>query len=74
MKEKIPLHMNKFLKWSNYCADHTVFISSWLKTLDIYQRKIPSSIILNGANQEFFKVYKNHYWDGKESLKIVTHH
>ena len=51
--------MNKFLKWSNYCADHTVFISSWLKTLDIYQRKIPSSIILNGGNQEFFKVYKN---------------
>ena len=73
-ERKNTLHMNKFLKWSNYCADHTVFISSWLKTLDIYQRTIPSSIILNGGNQEFFKVYKNHYWDGKESLKIVTHH
>jgi len=45
-ERKNTFHMNKFLKWSNYCADHTVFISSWLKNLDIYQRETSNSIIL----------------------------
>ncbi len=67
-------HMNKFLKYSNYCADHTVFISAWLKNLDIYQKDIPSSVILNGADQKYFKVYKDESWNGKEPLRIVTHH
>ena len=31
-------YMNKFLRWSNYCADYTVFISKWLTSLDIYQK------------------------------------
>lgn len=73
-ERKNTFHMNNFLRWSNYCADHTVFISSWLKKLDIYQRSTPSSVILNGASTNFFKRYANNVWDQKNRLKIVTHH
>ena len=30
-ERKSTKYMNKLLKWSNYCADYTVFIASWLK-------------------------------------------
>ena len=73
-ERKNTFHMNKFLKWSNYCADHTVFISSWLKNLDIYQRETSNSIILNGADQKCFNSYGTNPWDGKRKLRIVTHH
>ena len=73
-ERKNTFHMNNFLRWSNYCADHTVFISSWLKKLNIYQRSTPSSVILNGASAKFFKRYSNNDWDQKSRLKIVTHH
>ena len=73
-ERKNTFHMNKFLKWSNYCADHTVFISSWLMQLDIYQRNIPSSVILNGGNKKFFNNHGKKVWNGKDPLKIVTHH
>ena len=46
--------MNKFLKWSNYCADYTVFISSWLKELDVYQKNKESKVILNGGDKQIF--------------------
>ena len=66
--------MNKLLKWSNYCADYTVFIASWLSNLDVYQKNTPSKVILNGGDKEIFKNYSNNTWDGKSPLKIVTHH
>ena len=68
--------MNKFLKWSNYCADYTVFISSWLRTLDIYQKDTNSCIIMNGADEAIFNTSKNKniIWDKKSPLKLVTHH
>ena len=67
-------YMNKFLKWSNYCADYTVFISTWLKQLDIYQKNMQSKVILNGGDPEIFNDNKFHGWDGKSPLKIITHH
>lgn len=67
-------HMNMLLRWSNYCADHTVLIASWLKDLNIYNKRIPNSVILNGADSSIFKCTENSHWDGKEPLKIVTHH
>ena len=73
-QRKNTRHMNKFLKWSNFCADHTVFISNWLKSLNLYQLNKPSSIILNGADNNIFNDSRNLIWDGKEPLKIVTHH
>ena len=73
-ERKNTKYMNKFLKWSNYCADYTVFISSWLKELDIYQKNKESMVILNGGDPEIFNNDKFHSWDGISPLKIITHH
>ena len=67
-------HMNKFLRWSNYCADHTVFISNWLKSLNLSEKNKPFSVILNGADKKIFNDIKNKKWAIGEPLKIVTHH
>ena len=64
----------QLLKWSNYCADYTVFIASWLRNLDVWQTYKPSKIILNGADNQIFRNYNNNSWDGLTPLKIVTHH
>ena len=73
-ERKRTFHVNRLLRWSNYCADHTVFIASWLKELNIYDKRIPNSVILNGADATIFKDHGNSYWDNKKPLKIVTHH
>lgn len=73
-ERKKTWHMNKLLKISNYCADHTVLIASWLKSLKIYQQNIPYSIILNGGDSNLFKSSLNKKWNKKNPLKIVTHH
>ena len=71
---KNTYHVNKLLKWSNYCADYTVFISNWLKELDIYEDRKDSKVILNGGDPKVFKDYGYPQWDGISPLKIVTHH
>jgi len=67
-------HINNFLKWSNYCADYTVFISNWLKSLNIYETGKDSEVILNGGDIKIFRDYGSPLWDGIAPLKIVTHH
>lgn len=67
-------NMNRMLRWANYCADHTVFIGSWLESLDLWQRTSSSSVILNGADPTIFRRDKNVRWDGRQTLKLVTHH
>ena len=73
-ERKNTFHMNKLLKWANYCADYTVFISSWLKNLDLYQRDKPSKVILNGADRKIFNSYYKKNWNGLTPIKVVTHH
>ena len=73
-ERKNTFHMNKLLKYANYCSDYTVFISSWLMDLDIYHKNIPSTIIFNGCDEKLFSKNTNLPWDKKEPLKIVTHH
>ena len=73
-ERKNTAHMNKLLKYANYCCDHTIFISKWLKTLNIYQKYIPSSVIYNGCDEEYFNKKNYFSWNKKEPLKIVTHH
>ncbi len=67
-------NMNRMLRWANYVADHTVFIASWLEHLDLWQRSSPRSIILNGADPGIFRQEYNVPWDGRQPLKLVTHH
>ena len=73
-ERKNTKYMNSFLKCANYCADYTVFISSWLRNLDLYQKDKPSKVILNGGDNEIFKNYSNNSWDGFSPIKIITHH
>ena len=66
--------MNRMLRQANYCADHTVFIASWLESLDVWRRETASSVILNGADERIFKRWAWTRWNGQEPLRLVTHH
>ncbi|MEG3618586.1 hypothetical protein V5T82_08985 [Magnetovibrio sp. PR-2] len=68
--------MNWRLQLLNYCADHTVFVGSWLKDLQVWreQDNHGSSVILNGADTDIFHPEGRAVWDGSEPLKLVTHH
>jgi len=68
--------MNFRLRLSNYCADHTVFVGSWLKKLPLtYRQDLNSqSVILNGADQSLFSSQGYTPWSGKGPIKLVTHH
>ena len=68
--------INQFYLNASNCADHVVFVSSWLK--DIYLKlgmpKDKTSVILAGANSEIFNSNNSSYWNKKEKIKLVTHH
>jgi hypothetical protein len=68
--------MNARLRLANYCADHTVFIASWLKDLHVWRRDLrrPSSVILNGADATVFHARGHQPWTGEGPLRLVTHH
>lgn len=66
--------MNRMLRQANYCADHTVFIASWLQDLNVWRGDTPASVILNGADGRVFNPACYKRWDGKEPLRLVTHH
>lgn len=68
--------VNQKLMRANLCADHTVFVSTWLKNL-LLKQGMPSrshSVILNGSDRTIFHAGGYHRWDGKERMKLVTHH
>ncbi len=69
--------VNAQLMTANFCADHTVFISHWLR--DLFLRhglkvKSSSSVILNGADHQIFHSNDHHYWEHSGKLRMVTHH
>jgi glycosyltransferase involved in cell wall biosynthesis len=66
--------MNLMLRHANYSADHTVFIASWLKELNVWGRYTPSSVILNGADERVFNRSTYTSWDGHGPMRLVTHH
>lgn len=67
-------HMNSPLRRANYCADHTVFIATWLRNLNVWRRTTPDSVILNGADAKIFNRSALHPREGHEPLRLVTHH
>lgn len=69
-------HMNALLARANYCADHTVFVGSWLRDLPTWRNvdRGICSVILNGADTSVFNARGHQDWDGRGPLKIVTHH
>ncbi len=69
-------YLNSYLLYANRVADHTIFVSKWLKNLfvnlGISEKK--STVILAGANSEIFNDSNFIPWDKKSKIKIVTHH
>ena len=54
-QRKNTFHINGLLKRANYCADHTVFVGSWLKSLDTWNHLgYNFSTIENGADNRIF--------------------
>ena len=68
--------VNQRLMRANAGADHTVFISSWLRDLFLsYGLKTPEyRVILNGANRAIFNAGGYERWNGAGKLRLVTHH
>jgi len=70
-------HINRLLGIVASCSDYVVYIAHWLRPLLIHWVK-PSrkcwTVILNGADTSIFNSKNKKLWDGKEKMKIVTHH
>jgi hypothetical protein len=68
--------VNRRLRSANLCADHTIFVSTWLKDLHLSQGfKCKSfSVILNGSDHTVFHSKGYRRWDKKGPMKLITHH
>ncbi len=66
--------MNLRLRLANYCADHTVFIATWLQDLRVWRRESESSVVLGGGDDNIFKRNSASVWDGQMPFRLVTHH
>lgn len=75
-ERKNTQNMNPLLFRANYCADHTVFVGSWLRTLPLWQNQpgARQSVIANGADAGIFNPRGWSPWSGHGPLKLVTHH
>ena len=73
-ERKHTRHMNRLLRQVNYLADHTIFIATWLKSLSVWMKESPFSVILNGADANIFHNKNYQPWNNNGPLKLVTHH
>ena len=73
-ERKDTTNVNNQLLKANQVADHTVYISKWLKNLFLNHgfNSSETSVILNGADKKIFSFSDNVWSEGK--IKIVTHH
>ena len=71
------LGINRAVLQANRLADHTVFISSFVKELfrkhgiDLTK---PHDVILNGADERTFEPRGRSEWQPRQRLRIATHH
>ena len=68
--------LNALLTLANRCADHTVFVATWLEKLfrDQGLAGTPTSVIRNGSDRRLFHPKGYLPWDGRGPMKLVTHH
>jgi len=68
--------LNKFYIKANKVADHTIFVSHWLKQIYINSgfTSMNYSVILAGADPNIFNMKNKKTLNKNEKLKIVTHH
>lgn len=69
-------NMNPLLRRANYCADHTVFVGSWLRDLPLWQNQpgARQSVITNGADSKVFNSRGWLPWSRRGPIRLVTHH
>ncbi len=61
----------------NSAADHTVFVSEWLRDYYVerwFDRSRPHSVVHNGADPAVFHPIGGERWRAGETLRLVTHH
>ena len=76
-ERKGTVEMNRMLQETNAVADHTVFISEWLRDHHAalwFDRARPHSCILNGADPAVFHPIGSRPWRAGEPFRFVTHH
>lgn len=68
--------VNELLMRANACADHTVFISGWLRDVFLGQglKTKEYSVVLNGANRDVFNARGYKRWTSTGKMWLVTHH
>ena len=69
--------MDALLAAANRAADHTVFVSAWLRDYHAarwFDAARPHSVIHNGANPAEFHPVGSAVWRSGTPLRIVTHH
>lgn len=66
--------MNFLLRCANSLSEHTIFISEWLMSLNVYVLPLnQSSVIRNGANKAIF-FGRGQKISDSSPIKLVTHH
>ena len=76
-KGRSSSNVDNVLRRANYIADHTVFISKWIRDYEIsrwFKPSKPHSVIHNGADDKIFFPNKNSRLKKRANLKIITHH
>jgi glycosyltransferase involved in cell wall biosynthesis len=76
-RRKGTQEMNAVLARTHAQADHTVFVSEWLRDHHAelwFDRSRPHSAILNGADPAAFHPIGGASFDGRQPFRIVTHH
>ncbi len=69
--------MDRALAQANHAADHTVFVSEWLRDYHAsrwFDSAKPHSVILNGADPSIFHPIGAVAWKPGAALRLVTHH
>ena len=69
-------YVNKYLINANKVADHTIFVSDWLKQLYVNQGLFRDNldVIYAGADENIFNRNNLIKWDSVGPIKLVTHH
>jgi glycosyltransferase involved in cell wall biosynthesis len=69
-------YVNEYLIEANKVADHSIFVSNWLKNLFLEQglKSKNNTVIYGGANSKIFNSKNLTTREYGEKIKIVTHH
>lgn len=70
-------YVNTLLVQASKYSDFVIFIASWLRPILIkngFSVNKPSTVILNGADNNIFNSRNKIFWNGVGKIKIITHH